>query len=124
MLHWAGALLPPGESRVHHLVQRLSAVDFHTMMFVYSFLLLSTAWLAFARGRWATLAAVLLLSGFSLLWFGVNHRWEGRILYTVSTAHGVTQADLVVPALILSALVVRGLRIAMARPSDGKRESP
>jgi hypothetical protein len=92
-------------------------VDFHTMMVVYSLLLLSAVWLAFARGRWATLAAAVLLTGCSLLWFGVNQRWEGRILYTVSSTHGVTQSDLAVPLLIASALVVRALRSALGRLS-------
>jgi hypothetical protein len=50
------------------------------------------------------------VSGFSLLWFGVSHRWEGRIVYEVSPNHGLTEADLVVPALIAAALAVRCVR--------------
>jgi hypothetical protein len=50
------------------------------------------------------------VTGFSLLWFGVNGRWEGRILYSLSPHHGVTEADLMVPALLAVALVVQGIR--------------
>jgi hypothetical protein len=106
---------------VHQLVYRLSIVDFHTMMFVYTLLLLSTVWLAFARGRWGSLAAAALLAGSSLLWFGVNQQWEGRILYSVSSSHGVTQSDLAVPLLIMSALAVRRLRAILGRRPDGTK---
>jgi hypothetical protein len=118
-LYWFGTLLPHGESRLHQLVYRLSMVDFHTMMLVYTFLLLSSVWLALARGRWAGRAAAVLVTAFSLLWFGVNQQWEGRILYSVSSSHGVTQSDLAVPLLIVSAAVVRSLRFVLARATDG-----
>ena len=84
------------------------------MLTVYALLILSACWLALSRRRWATGLAGFAVIGFSLTWFGVNHRWEGRILYSVAPRHGVTEADLVVPIAIGIALGVRGIR-AVAR---------
>jgi hypothetical protein len=101
---------PWAEAHLHQVMQRLSAVDVKTMLSVHALLILSGCWLAFSRRRWATILAGLAVIGFSLVWFGVNHRWEGRILYQVAPTHGVTEADLVVPAVIGMALLVRGIR--------------
>jgi hypothetical protein len=95
---------------VHDLVQRLSMAGVQTMLAVHALLILSACWLAFSRRTWATILAALAVIGVSLVWFAVNHRWEGRILYDVSAHHGITQADLQVPAVIAIALVVRGIR--------------
>ena len=109
-LRWVERFIPTAEVHIHELVQRLAAVDVQTMLAVHALLTLSACWLAFARRWWTTIPAWLAVIGFSLLWFGVNNRWEGRILYEFSPSHGLTQADLVVPALIAAALLVRGIR--------------
>jgi hypothetical protein len=91
-------------------VQRLSVVDVQTMLAVHALLILSACWLAFCRRWWTTVPAALAVTGFSLLWLGVNQRWEGRTLYVFSATHGLTEADLVIPVVIGAALVVRTLR--------------
>ncbi|HST85854.1 MAG TPA: hypothetical protein VLL08_29220 [Kineosporiaceae bacterium] len=113
-LRWVEEFRPWAEAHVHDLVQRLSSVDVQTMLTVHALLILSACWFAFSRRAWATILAALAVIGFSLVWFGVNHRWEGRILYEVAPHHGLTEADLQVPAAIAIALVVRGIR-GMAR---------
>ena len=109
-LRWVERFIPAAEAHLEELVQRLSVVDVQTMLVVHALLTLSACWLAFSRRWWTTFPAWLAVIGFSLLWFGVNNRWEGRILYEVSPHHGLTQADLLVPVLIAAALLVRGLR--------------
>ena len=109
-LRWVEEFKPWAEVHVHEVVQRLSAVDVQTMLAVHALLILSACWFAFSRRVWTTILAALALIGFSLLWFGVNHRWEGRILYEVAPHHGLTEADLQVPAAIAIALAVRAIR--------------
>jgi hypothetical protein len=109
-LHRLHALIARAEQFVHDLAQRLSAVELQTMLAVHALLVLSACWLAFSRRWWTTTLAWLGVIGFSLLWFGVSHRWEGRIVYEVSPNHGLTEADLVVPVLVAAALVVRCVR--------------
>jgi hypothetical protein len=103
-------LITRAEANLHELAHRLATVDVQTMLMVHALLTLSACWLAFARRWWSVIPAVLAVTGFSLLWFGVNGRWEGRILYSLSPHHGVTEADLMVPALLAVALVVQGIR--------------
>lgn len=91
-------------------MQRLSAVDVQTMLAVHALLILSACWLAFSRRWWTTALAGLATIGFSLIWFGVNHQWEGRILYEVAPKHGLTQADLEVPLALAAALLIRWVR--------------
>jgi hypothetical protein len=109
-LHWIDVWVPRVAAHLHELLHRLSVVNVQTMLAVHTGLVASACWLAFSRGRWKTLLAWIAVVAFSLTWFGVNNRWEGRILYTVAPTHGLTEADLMAPALIAAALVIRGLR--------------
>jgi hypothetical protein len=102
--------VPRAEAFGHHLLHRLSAVDVRTMLAVHALLVASACWLAFSRGRRRTVLAWTAVLGCSLTWFAVNNRWEGRTLYTVTPTHGLTEADLMVPALIAVALAIRLLR--------------
>ena len=106
---------------LHELMHRLAVVDVQTMLAVHALLTLSAAALAFARRWWTTTLAWLAVIGFSLAWFGVNNRWEGRILYEFSPSHGLTEADLVVPTTVAAALVVRGVRF-LARAWAARRQ--
>jgi hypothetical protein len=109
-LRWLERWVPQAETDLHELVQRLSAVSAQTMLAVHAVLILSACWLAFSRRWWTTILAWLAMIGSSLVWFEVNHKWEGRVLYAFSPMHGLTQADLVAPVALAAALVVRGLR--------------
>ena len=109
-LRWLESFVPRIAAHLHDLVQRLSTAGLQTMLTVHALLLLSACWLAFSRHRWATTLAWLAVIGFSLIWFGVNQQWEGRILYNFSPTHGLTEADLTVPVVIAAALAVRGVR--------------
>src|SRR3954452_25117992 len=109
-LRWVERFIPVAEAHLHDLVHRLAVVDVQTMLAVHALLILSACWLAFSRRWWTTIPAWLSVIGFSLIWFGVNHKWEGRVLYEFSPKHGLTQADLVAPVAIAVALVVRALR--------------
>jgi hypothetical protein len=80
------------------------------MLVVHALLILSACWFAFSRRRWTTIPAGLAVIGCSLVWFPVNKRWEGRILYEFAPSHGLTEADLMVPVAIVIALVIRGIR--------------
>jgi hypothetical protein len=104
------AWLPRAEAFGHELLHRLSVVSVQTMLAVHGLLVASACWLAFSRGRWRTLLAWVAVAGCSLTWFAVNNRWEGRTLYTVAPTHGLTEADVMVPALVAAALTIRGLR--------------
>jgi hypothetical protein len=109
-LHWVDVWGPRLHVRVHELALQLAGVSVQTMLAVHALLILSACWLAFSRGRWRPILAGIAVVSCSVVWFGVNGRWEGRTLYIVSPTHGVTQADLVAPACIAIAFVVRGLR--------------
>lgn len=104
------------------LLQRLSTVDFQTMLEVHALLVLSACWLAFSRRRWTTILAWLAVLGFSFAWFGVNQQWEGEILYSFSPTHGLTRADLLVPQVIGIALAVRGVRFAGRTVAKWRRD--
>jgi hypothetical protein len=109
-LHWVEVWVPRVGAFLHDLAHRLSVVDVRTMLAVHALLVASACWLAFSRGWWKTLLAWITVLTCSLTWFGVNNQWEGRTLYTVSPTHGLTEADLMVPALIGVALTIRLLR--------------
>jgi hypothetical protein len=101
---------------------RSSDVSLHTMVLVFALLLLSGALAALTRGRWTSALSWLAMFALSLAWFQVNHRWEGDVLFVVSASHGLTEADLLVPAVISMALGIRLLRWAftpISRPVGG-----
>jgi hypothetical protein len=98
------------EAFLHDLAHRLSVVNVQTMLAVHALLVAAACWLAFSRGRWKTLLAWMAVLAFGLTWFAVNNRWEGQTLYVVSPSHGLTEADLMVPALVAVALTIRLLR--------------
>lgn len=113
-MHWAELFARQAELRLDAHLQRLSRVDVQTMLLVHALLVLSACGLAFTRRWWTTIAAMVALAGCSVVWFGVNQHWEGRVLFAFSATHGLTQADLAVPVLTGAALVVRGL-LALGR---------
>jgi uncharacterized membrane protein YphA (DoxX/SURF4 family) len=85
---------------------RLAQVDVQTMLTVHGLLVASACWLVVAR-RWRTPVAALAVGFFSYLWFGVNQRWEGRVLFSFSPTRGLTEADMVVPVVVGIALLLR-----------------
>lgn len=99
---------------------RLTVVGFQTMLAVHALVILSGCLLASARSRWSAGLAGLALAACSLVWFGVNQRWEGRTLMRVSATHGITQADLVVPVVLGLALGWRALRNRWAARGSGR----
>jgi hypothetical protein len=121
-LRWLETFVPRAEAYLGLLLHRLSLVSFQTMLAVHALLIMSACWLAFARNRWSAAAAGLAVIGFSLTWFGVNHRWEGRVLLVFSPGHGLTEADLLVPVAIALALVIRGLRFVGRSVARRRRE--
>ncbi len=93
-------------------LQDSTDVSQRTMVTVFVLLLAVTVVAALTRGRWTSLISFIALCGSSLAWFQVDHRWEGDILYTFDPSHGLTEADLLVPAVFSLALGVRVLRWA------------
>jgi uncharacterized membrane protein YphA (DoxX/SURF4 family) len=97
---------------IDRALQDSTDVSLRTMVTVFVLLLVMTACAALTRGRWTSLASATALLGLSLAWFQVDHRWEGDILYTFTATHGLTEADLLVPAVISLAIGIRLLRWA------------
>lgn len=105
-------------TRFAELLDRLSQVGVPTRLTVYTLLVVSASGLARARGRWTAAAA----AGFAVTaatWFGVNGRWEGRVLYVITSDHGLTEADLAVPVLLGLALLARAGRSLHSRYGYG-----
>jgi hypothetical protein len=102
---------------------RSSDVSVHTMVLVFVLLLVAGAEAALTRGRWTSSLSWLALGGLSVAWLQVNHHWEGDILYVVSASHGLTEADLLVPAVVSLALGTRLLRWAFT-PVAADRVTP
>jgi hypothetical protein len=88
------------------LTDRLAQVGFQTMLTVHGLLVAAACWLVVAR-RWQTPVAAVAVGFFSCLWFAVNQRWEGRVLFAFSDSHGLTEADMVVPVVVGIALLLR-----------------
>jgi hypothetical protein len=109
-LDWVQAHVRTADAQLQLLGHRLETVDLQTMLAVHALLVASAVALALARRRWTTLLAALCVLGCSPVWLAVNQQWEGRVLIKVSSTHGITQADLTVPAVIGVALMVRWLR--------------
>lgn len=109
-------LLPrtPGEfqAAVRHGIQVLAEEP--SMRWSFLAVVLAGLALAVTRRRGTSALAALALVGASLVWFPVNQVREGVILLPVAPTHGLTEADLVVPAVTLLALAGR-LLLACAR---------
>ena len=109
-MEWVQAHIRAADAQLELLGHRLSTADPQTMLAVHALLVASAVALALARRRWTALLAAICLLGCSPVWLAVNQQWEGRTLLKVSATHGITQADLTVPAVIGIALMVRWLR--------------
>jgi len=113
----------PMRTRFAELLDRLSQVGVPTRLAVYTLLVVAAWGLARARGRWTAEAA----AGFAVTaatWFGVNGRWEGRVLYVITSDHGLTEADLAVPVLLGLALLARAGRSLHHRYGRRPESSP
>jgi hypothetical protein len=49
------------------------------------------------------------------VWLRVDQRDEGDILLVLTPTHGLTEADLAVPAVISGALIIRAIRKLSSR---------
>jgi hypothetical protein len=91
---------------VTEIVDRLARVGFQTMLTVHALLVASACWLVVAR-RWQSAIAAVAFGFFSCVWFAVNQHWEGRVIVSLGPGRGLTEADLVVPGVLLVALLLR-----------------
>ena len=91
------------------VMRELPSVSPRTVRLVLALLVASGLWAAVARS-WTLVPAALALVLSSLLWLRVDQHREGEVLIVLTPSHGVTQADLAVPAVIGAALLVRGAR--------------
>lgn len=96
------------------VIRELPMVSPRTVRLVLALLVASGLWVAVARS-WTLVPAGLMLVVTSLVWLRVDQRREGEILFVLSPTHGVTQADLAVPAVIGAALLVRAARWLVSR---------
>jgi hypothetical protein len=74
-------------------------------------------WAARANTRLALLALMLCAA----VWLRANSQLEGAVLWTVTPAHGLTLADLVVP--LLGALVLAGRGARWGQAGTGRRQA-
>lgn len=100
---------------ITEVIRELPAVSQRTVRLVLVLLVASGLWAAVARAWWSLAPATLMLVVTSLVWFRVDQRDEGDILFVLTPTHGVTQADLAVPAVIGGALVIRAARALGSR---------
>jgi hypothetical protein len=109
-LDWVQVHVRLADTQLQWLGHRLETADPQTMLAVHALLVASAVALALARRRWTAWLAAICVLGCSPVWLAVNQQWEGRVLLKVSATHGITQADLTVPAVIGIALIIRSLR--------------
>jgi hypothetical protein len=99
------ALVPrnPAEARasVHNALQVLAAEP--AMRWSCVALVLAGVALAFSRRAAATAVSLIALAVTGLVWLQVNHVREGVILLQFSRTHGLTEADLLLPVVLVIA---------------------
>jgi hypothetical protein len=100
---------------ITEVIRGLPMVSPRTARLVLALLVASGLWVAVARSWWTLAPAAAMLVVTALVWFRVDQRDEGDILFVLSPTHGVTQADLAVPAVIGGALVIRAARALNSR---------
>ena len=104
------------------LLRRASEVNLSVLHVVLALLIASGCWVALSRARRpiAAWAAVVVCS---VAWLRVDRLREGRVLLAFSPSHGLTEADLLVPAVVCAAAATSGLREVRrrrgARRGDG-----
>ena len=69
---------------------------------VFLLLIVTGCWAAVVQSRWAMLPWSALVAC-SVAWLRVDQLREGRVLLTLSATHGLTEADLWVPAVVFAA---------------------
>lgn len=97
------------------VIRELPLVSPRIVRLVLVLLVASGLWVAVARRWWSLTPAALALVVTSLVWLRVDQREEGDILFVLTATHGVTQADLAVPAVIGGALLIRAARALGSR---------
>ena len=80
---------------LYRLDRLLTGTSLHDQLVLLGVMLGCTLW-AMRRPRTPALVATL---GCALLWSRANTRMEGRILVVISPGHGLTLADMLLPAL-------------------------
>ena len=90
------------------LFRHLSELNFPHLRLVFWALIASGCWVALARPRFPlpAWAAVIVCS---VAWLRVDQQREGRLLVEFTPAHGLTEADLLVPVVVCSAAAANGL---------------
>jgi hypothetical protein len=94
------------------MLRDLTTVSPRTVRLVMALVIACGCWVVVARSRSLVLAWLALVVS-SLVWLRVDQREEGRVLFVVTAYHGVTQADLLVPAVAGIAVVLRAVHLAM-----------
>jgi hypothetical protein len=98
------------------LFRRASEVNLSALHLVLALLIGSGCWVAFSRARRPIAAwSAVVVCGVAWLW--VDRVREGRVLLVFSPSHGLTEADLLVPAVVCAAAATSGLRELRRRRS-------
>jgi len=99
------ALVPQNPAELHGDVHNVAQVlaEEPEMRRAFIALILAGVALAVSRRVPTTLVCVLVLAITSFVWFQVNHAREGVILLSFSPSHGLTEADLLVPVVVMVA---------------------
>jgi hypothetical protein len=96
------------------VIRELPTVSPRTVRLVLALLVAAGVWFGVARS-WTLVPAALTLVVASLVWLRVDQRDEGDILLVITPTHGLTEADLAVPAVIGGALIIRAIRKLSSR---------
>ncbi|MBT0772129.1 hypothetical protein KIH74_24510 [Kineosporia sp. J2-2] len=93
----------PGDLRfrLSQALQVLTTDD--RMLWSFVALVLAGLFLALARTPRATLVCALAVAVTSFVWLRANQLHEGRVLVRFSASHGLTEADLLVPLVVITA---------------------
>jgi len=78
--------------------------------------------LVLTRAAVGTTVAVLALGVTSVAWFRVDQAREGAVLIKIAPTHGLTEADLLVPVVVVFAVLGRSL-LAMVRRTRRRARS-
>jgi hypothetical protein len=99
------------------VLERVSRQPLPPLHVVFWFLIASGCWVALSRARRPIIpwVAVVLCS---VAWLRADQDREGRVLLSFSPAHGLTEADLLVPAVVFAAAASSGL----LRTRRGRRD--